>query len=139
MAQKLKFRPRSRRGIGSAIVVIAVALALGGGAWFIAMAAPPIPVLLQAPPKGESPQPDWFAQRLKERFPAGASEADLLRELWLERFLPRTNRRAERRTAGFEAQKDAFRKCRLVANVSWTADDKGLLTGIEGDYSDICQ
>ena len=137
MAQKLKFRPRSRRGIGSFIAVIVVALALGGGAWFFAMAAPPIPVLLM-PPKGDTPQ-DWFAQRLKERFPSGATEADLIRELWLEGFLPRTNLRAERRTAGYESQKDAFRKCRLAANVSWTADDKGLLTGIEGDYSDSCQ
>ena len=140
MKQKFKVRSRSRRGVGYVIAALAVALVLGGGAWVFTVATPaalPTPLLLQSPPSAGAGQ-EWFGQRLKERFPVASSEADLIRELWLEGFVPRTNLRAERRTAEFESQKDLFRKCRLAASVTWTADDKGQLTAIDGEFSDAC-
>lgn len=140
MKQRFKVRSRSRRGIGVFVVIVVVALILGGGAWLldlVPMATPPIPLLLQSLP--EQPSQEWFAQRLKEHFPMGSSEADLIRELWLEGFLPRTNLRVDHRTAEFDSgDKGGLRRCHLTANVSWTADDKGQLTGIDGAYTKAC-
>jgi len=140
MKQRFKVRSRSRRGIWAFVAIVAVGVILGGGAWLLDLvpaAAPPIPILLQSLPG--QPSQEWFAQRLKEHFPIGSSEADLIRELWLEGFLPKTNLRAERRTAEFDSgDKGGFRRCRLTASVSWTADDKGQLTGLDGGYSNLC-
>lgn len=143
MKQRFKFRSRPRRGVGVffAIVVVALAaLVLGGSAWFfglVSVAAPPIPQLLQSLP--EQPSQEWFEQRLREHFPVASPEADLIRELWLEGFLPRTNLRADRRTAEFDsAEKGGYRRCHLTASVSWTADEKGQLTRIDGGYAETC-
>jgi hypothetical protein len=124
-----------------AVLVVAV---LGAGVWlfdFVRLSAPATPLLLQGRPTSVDGKAghEWFAQRLKERFPPGSLESDMMRELWLEGFLPTTNLRADRRAAAFDSlDKAGFRVCRLTANVSWTADEKGQLTAIEGDYADSC-
>jgi len=139
MKPRFKVRSRSRRGIGIVVAVLVVAV-LGGGAWFfglVSAAAPPIPQLLQSLP--DQPSQDWFVQRLKEHFPLASSEADLIRELWLEGFLPKTSLTAERRIAQYDsAEKGGFRRCHLTASVSWAADNKGQLTGIDGGYAESC-
>lgn len=137
MKPRFKVRSRSRGVIGYVVAAILVVAIVGGGIWLfssVALTAAPTPLLLQSPGSGQ----EWFGQRLKERFPVASSEADLIRELWLEGFLPRTNLRAERRTAEFESQKDLFHKCVLTASVSWSADDKGQVTAVDGAFSGAC-
>lgn len=144
MRKKLTFRSRSRQGIGRFVGIVVVALISGGGTWFVLTmpsSAPPPPALLQALPSAGSDHASqvWFVDRLKERFPASSPESALIRELWLEGFLPTTDLRADHRAAEFDSSnKGGLRFCRLTAHVSWTADDKGQLTGIDGGYSGAC-
>jgi len=140
MKQRFKGRSRSRRGIGIVVAIVMVSVILGGGAWFFGLvspAAPPIPQLLQSLP--DQPDQEWFAQRLKEHFPVASSEADLIRELWLEGFQPRTNLRADRRTADYDSdEKRGFARCHQTASVSRTANEKGQITGVDGGYAKSC-
>jgi hypothetical protein len=144
MRQKFKARSRSRGVIVFGVAAVLVVAVLGGVVWFfdpMTVSAPPTPLLLQARPGtgGDKANQEWFVQRLKERFPVASSEADLIRELWLEGFLPKTNLKAERRSADYDSlDKGGFRLCRLTANVSWTADEKGQVTDIDGGYGESC-
>ena len=144
MRQKFKVRSRSRGVTGYVVAAVLVVALLGGGVWlydFMTQTAPATPLLLQARPSTglDKASQEWFVQRLRERFPLASSEADLIRELWLEGFLPKTNLKAEHRTADYDSlDKGGLRVCRLTATVSWTADDKGQLTDIDGGYMDSC-
>ena len=95
------------------------------------------PSLGRGLPRTFVPTPD-FDKRIKERFPVGSEESQLLAELHGERFATTENQdpsRPYRFSALYVAQSLA---CRESWRIRWNAE-KGRIVGIEGWYSgEIC-
>ena len=120
--------------IALSIVAGCLMLPLGGfAALTLALTDPvPLPPLLQGiggerrPDAGQ----DELDHRIRARYPLGSSEAALVEELAAEGFTPGAPMRPGARTESFTRmgfpRRDAF--------VSWTADENGRLTSIEGRY-----
>jgi hypothetical protein len=102
---------------------------------------PAMPPLLRNLP-GNSLDPhsqEMFSQKVRDRFPVGSFEADLIRELWLEGFLPQTDLRAPKRIARFDRFGDIIHDiCRRDGAVYWSADDTGHLTAVSGEFHVHC-
>jgi hypothetical protein len=97
------------------------------------------PMLLQI--SGDSIHPNGdrpFNDFLQRRFPVGSSEAALVRTLWEEGFLPKTDLDAQRREAAFQRMGSLHDICRRDAHVTWSADAAGRLTAVSGDYIVQC-
>ena len=86
-----------------------------------------------------TPVAKMFSQKLHDRFPIGSLESDLIRELWLEGFLPTTDLRAPKRIAEFNRFGDVIHDiCRRGGAVYWSADETGLLTALSGQFFVHC-
>jgi hypothetical protein len=102
---------------------------------------PAMPPLLQHVPSTpfDPNSQEMFSQKLRDRFPIGSHEADLIRELWLEGFLPKTDLRAPKRIAEFNRFGDVIHDiCRRGGEVYWSADDAGILTAVSGHFFVDC-
>jgi hypothetical protein len=100
-----------------------------------------MPPLLQNIPSNylDPSSREMFSQKLRDRFPVGSPEADLIRELWLEGFLPKTDLRAPERIAEFNRFGDVIHDiCRRGGSVHWSTDDTGLLTAVSGQFFVNC-
>jgi len=111
--------------------------------YLLSSPSPAMPVLLQhlaGNPLDPNSQ-EMFSQKLRDRFPIGSLEADLIRELWLEGFLPKTDLRAPKRIAEFNRFGEFFVThdiCRRGGQVYWSADDTGRLTAVSGQFFVDC-
>ena len=93
----------------------------------------PTPPIARGLPKAPGPTPDFDA-RLRQRFPIGSGESELLAELHAEDFAIREIRDPSgqtRRTAYYES---IVFPCKETWTVSWVAE-QGRVTGIEGKSS----
>jgi hypothetical protein len=92
----------------------------------------PLPALARDLPQGSWEQADLaFQERVRHRFPVGASEEVVLQVLVDEGFtISLSGTRANFEQPGSP--------CRLVWRVSWEADGFGRISGITGQYFGIC-
>lgn len=73
--------------------------------------------------------------RIRERFPVGASEDKLLAFLADESFAPEWRRRDDPNRSVFVHQ---GLMCRQIARIFWRADAAGALTEVHGKYESSC-
>jgi hypothetical protein len=106
-------------------------------AWTRDMAKPDPPILSDLAGRGSSEQNVSYQHRLRQRFPIGSAEADLADGLRREGFVQidwggatGTLHQAEWKREGLP--------CATGAQVRWTADDRGRITGIDGLYGYAC-
>ena len=124
----------ARRGrLGWLILGIALGLLASGIVWLSRLEATHLPPLVQDPNGDSAVRGEALSRRLRERFPVGSPEADLIRELWLEGFAPTAEWRGPRRQVDFDTFREpGFNICRTTAIVSWEADATGRLTDVAG-------
>ena len=102
---------------------------------------PSVPALLENLPGSlyGAADDDKFSTRLRERFPIGSPEADLIRELWVEGFQPTSSLRAQHREALFDRVGDFLHDiCHRSGYVYWSTDEAGHLTTISGNFFVDC-
>ncbi|WP_051134024.1 hypothetical protein [Methylocystis sp. ATCC 49242] len=96
----------------------------------------PLPELLQNLPDSlnEADQ-QAFLTRLRARFPAGTTEAEVSAALLEQGF---KMGRAGERVATYDRQAGIRDKCRRSGNVRWSADAAGHVSEISGGYYQHC-
>jgi hypothetical protein len=121
-----------------ALVLLAMLTAFGLRFWWFG-GAPALPALLQGlDDKHDDASQQAFVQRLRERFPPGTTEAELIRELRNEGFLLKTDMRAPKRAASYDRAAGLQDVCRRGGNVHWSADEAGKLSAISGGFYVYC-
>jgi hypothetical protein len=112
---------------GIATILLSVALT--------ACVAKPPPIGKDLPSNFAAARP-VFDQRIKQRFPVGSSERELLGELARESFKinPSAHAADSPRSASYESSSMV---CKLLWVVDWSAED-GRITDIQGDYGSVC-
>jgi hypothetical protein len=130
------WKSRVRRFVAFALV--AVVASCGTQAWsWLSKRTPPLPLIAQGLPGGNLSRArgDALTQQLYDRFPVGSPEFDLVRELWLEGFQPRTDLPTPQRGARFEFSAGM---CDYRLDVDWSVDGSGHLSKISGHDSLDC-
>jgi len=94
----------------------------------------PLPALIDGLPSDNAGQRQQFAERVRTRFPLGFPERDLMLELWREGF-EHPGADGTRRWASLERGNIA---CKYDWTVTWSADQDGRLTAIDGEYVPSC-
>jgi len=94
----------------------------------------PLPALAADLPTSNATARQDFALRIHARFPVGSDERALMQELWAEGF-GRPGQNDGRHWASLERH-DLV--CSKAWTVTWTADDSGHLTAVEGTYIPSC-
>ena len=91
----------------------------------------PKPELLRNLPSNISQAEAKFDRRVKQQFPLGSSERELVRELKSQDFQVRSfNKSAVFKTSNLA--------CRLNWIISWKTDTLENITKIDGDYNTVC-
>jgi hypothetical protein len=120
------------------LVLAALLTAFGIRLWRFGAAAP-LPALLQGLPDAhDDTSQQLFNQKLRERFPAGSLETDLISELRGEGFQLKTDARPPQRAASYDRAAGLQDLCRRGGNVHWSTDDAGRLSDISGGYYVYC-
>jgi hypothetical protein len=131
-------RRRGRAGRGRLAALLAATALIASVVALVLWTREPVPLpgLIQGLPYAVNPEvgSEAFTRRLRERFAIGSPETELIRELWLEGFLPQTDLGAPLRRAVFEQPGI----CRSTAIVSWSADQTGRLGILSGGYNFVC-
>ncbi|HXY57810.1 MAG TPA: hypothetical protein VEH76_04435 [Methylocystis sp.] len=98
-----------------------------------------IPALLRNLPLLPGTGGQLFSDRLRERFPVGSPETDLIYELWREGFQLKGGFDAPERVAEYDTLgKRGFVACRISGSISWAVDDHDRLTSVTGRYWAVC-
>jgi hypothetical protein len=108
-----------------AVIVTVIVLSLSGS-----HPAEPLPALVRDMPTVVDQITPAFSERIKAKFPIGSDEHRLIPELKNENFVQRESRRA----IFFQSSP----VCRNEWRVSWSADEKGIITDISAQYAPIC-
>lgn len=117
--------------LGAAALLAAAALAVWiGGVWRMGWFAGPPRIAQGMWPVTGTPSPTW-SQRLRQRFPIGASERELIEELGREGF--KIDGPARRAGYGW-----ASYPCVFTLTVLWRADDQGRIRNIQGGLLNAC-
>lgn len=95
----------------------------------------PLPAIVATLPGDETQFSAELDRRLRERFPAGSAEANLIDMLKREGFEPDWRKGDEPNSAIFVHQGLV---CRQVARVMWRAGATGDLVEVGGDYEGHC-
>lgn len=119
----------------AALVLTALLASFGVRLWRFG-GAPPLPALLEGlGDSRESSSQQTFVQRLRERFPPGSKEDDLVQELRKQGFQLKTEGRKE---ATFDRAAGLQDICRRGGNIHWSADESGKLSDVSGGYYIHC-
>ena len=94
-----------------------------------------LPALVATLPGDESEFSREFDERLRARFPPGASEDKLIAYLAAERFAPEWRRRDDPNASVFLWN---GLLCKKTIRVTWRADAAGLLGEVNGTYESSC-
>jgi hypothetical protein len=94
-----------------------------------------LPTLVATLPGDESEFSRQFDERIRARFPLGASEDGLIAYLAAEKFTPEWRRRGDANASVFLWNGLI---CKKVIRVAWRADAAGLLDEIGGTYESQC-
>jgi hypothetical protein len=94
-----------------------------------------LPALVATLPGDESEFSREFDERMRERFPVGASEEALIAYLAGEKFRPEWRRRDDANASAFVW---SGLLCTKIIRVSWRADAAGLLEEVSGSYESSC-
>jgi hypothetical protein len=122
----------------AATVLTALLASFGVRFWRFGGAAP-LPALLQGLTDAhDAASQKAFVERLRKRFPLGSSEAELMRELRDEGFLPKKDGRPSPREASYDRAAGLQDICRRGGIVRWSADEAGKLTDISGGFYVYC-
>lgn len=120
------------------LVLVALLAAFGLRLWRFG-GAPPLPTLLQGLTDAhDAASQQAFIRRLREKFPLGAPETDLIQELHNEGFKLKTDPRAAQRTASYDRAAGLQDICRRGGNVRWSVDEAGKLSDISGGIYVYC-
>lgn len=127
------------RQLRALVLIIALALVAGISSYLTTISASrepdprPLPALADGLSPGAATARQEFADRVRARFPIGSTERALMLELWSE---------------GFEHPGDASKHwasldrrgppCARNWTVTWTTDEAGHLTAIDGTYIPSC-
>ena len=95
----------------------------------------PLPALADGLSKINATARQEFAERIRERFPLGSPERALMLELWAEGFDRPGEGEGQRRWASLVRRSLV---CTNAWTVTWTTDDSGHLTTIDGTYIPSC-
>jgi hypothetical protein len=94
---------------------------------------------LPEPPPLVLDHPGDATALLRHRFPVGSLETDLVHELWIEGFQPRTDLRSTQRSADWERLGDFIRDiCAESESVNWSANTAGQITGLSARRYRTC-
>ena len=127
----------SRRILGKAIWSIVV-LGLMGASYAmgrVTIGSQGLPEIAATLPGDESDFARELDQRVRERFPIGTDEDQLLYYLRTQNFTPDWRRRDDPNTAYFRHQGLI---CEQTVRLNWRADASGKLTAVGGDYESHC-
>jgi len=94
-----------------------------------------LPTLLTARDGLERDFDSGINAQVREMFPAGSREDDLIRYLDAEGFVPEWHTRNDH-NAGRFVHDGIF--CRKIARVLWRANERGRLTNVSGGYASRC-
>jgi hypothetical protein len=94
-----------------------------------------LPAIVATLPGDESEFSHELDDRIRERFPVGASEDKLLEFLADQKFTPEWRRRDGPNEAVFLHQ---GLLCRQMVRILWRADATGILTEVHGKYQSSC-
>ncbi len=122
----------------AALVLTALLASFGLRLWRFG-GAPPLPALLEGlGDSREASSQQTFVQRLRERFPPGSKEDDLVQELRKQGFQLKTEGRAPQKEASFDRAAGLQDICRRGGNIHWSADESGKLSDVSGGYYVHC-
>jgi hypothetical protein len=94
-----------------------------------------LPALVATLPGDESEFSSEFDERIRTRFPLGASEDKLIAYLAAEKFMPEWRRRDDPNASVFLWN---GLLCQKTIRVIWRADAAGLLGAVNGTYESSC-
>jgi hypothetical protein len=122
-----------RRIIWPAATLILVSIAFGAGKFTGRFRS--LPAIVETLPGDEAGFSHELDSRIRERFPVGTSEDNLIDYLKGEQFVPEWRRRNEDNSSSF-VQEGLI--CEKIARVFWRADADGVLTKVGGAYESHC-
>lgn len=94
-----------------------------------------LPAIAATLPGDESEFSRELDTRIRQRFPIGSSEDQLIEYLASEKFTPEWRRRDESNASVFV--RDGL-LCRDIVRVSWRADASGILVDVSGAFESHC-
>jgi hypothetical protein len=94
-----------------------------------------LPAIARTLPGEESEFSRELNDRIRERFPIGANEDDLIGYLDSEKFTPEWRRR-DGPNASFYVRQGLI--CKQIIRILWRADAAGILTDVSGSYQSQC-
>jgi hypothetical protein len=94
-----------------------------------------LPAIARTLPGEESEFSRELNDRIRERFPIGANEDDLIGYLDSEKFTPEWRRR-DGPNASFYVRQGLI--CKQIIRILWRADAAGVLTDVSGSYQSQC-
>jgi hypothetical protein len=94
-----------------------------------------LPAIARTLPGEESEFSRELNDRIRQRFPIGANEDDLIGYLDSEKFTPEWRRR-DGPNASFYVRQGLI--CKQIIRILWRADAAGVLTDVSGSYQSQC-
>jgi hypothetical protein len=95
----------------------------------------PLPAIAATLPGEETDFNQELDERIRERFPIGTSEETLILYLSGEGFSPEWRRREDANAGAFVWNGLI---CQKIVRIFWRADERGLLTQVNGTYQSQC-